>query len=226
MSALLEIKDLYGGYTKGVDILRGINLEVQQGEVVGIIGLNGAGKSTFGKAVMNMLPIRRGAILFEGKDVTQLETHELARHGMAIMQQGGRVFRNLSVWDNLQLAANSANVNQRKIMRDIIPLLHSSPRQLQRMMGDKLSGGQQHQLSLAITLATGSRFVVLDEPSAGLSPKATEEMYAMLRVCRDRFGLTTILIEQNIAKVQSFCDNLLMMSHGEMKSYIIQSQSL
>ncbi|MBP5542063.1 MAG: ATP-binding cassette domain-containing protein [Bacteroidales bacterium] len=218
MSALLEIKDLYGGYTKGVDILRGINLEVQQGEVVGIIGLNGAGKSTFGKAVMNMLPIRRGTILFEGKDVTQLETHELARHGMAIMQQGGRVFRNLSVWDNLQLAANSANVNQRKIMRDIIPLLHSSPRQLQRMMGDKLSGGQQHQISLAMTLATGSRFVVLDEPSAGLSPKATEEMYNILRECRENLNLTIVLIEQHIAKVQEFCDYILEMNCGKINS--------
>ena len=97
-------------------------------------------------------------------------------------------------------------------------LLKSSPRELQRMMGDKLSGGQQHQLSLAMTLATGSRFVVLDEPSAGLSPKATEEMYAILRACRERLNLTIVLIEQHVAKVQEFCDHILEMNCGEINS--------
>ena len=126
MSALLEIKDLWGGYTEGVDILRGINMEVQQGEAVGIIGLNGSGKSTLGKAIMNMIPYRCGQILFNGEDITGLRTDQLAQRGIAIMQQGGRVFPNLSVWDNLQLAARSNNsqfstLNSRLV--EIIPIL-------------------------------------------------------------------------------------------------------
>ena len=104
MSELLKINNLWGGYKEGVDILRGISMEVQQGEAVGIIGLNGSGKSTFGKAIMNMIPIRKGEILFEGEDITALSTSELSHRGISIMQQGGKVFRNLSVWDNLQLA--------------------------------------------------------------------------------------------------------------------------
>ena len=109
MSAFLKINDLWGGYTEGVDILRGISMEVQQGEAVGIIGLNGSGESTFGKAIMNMIPIRRGEILFDDEDITSLSTSQLAHLGISIMQQGGRVFPNLSVWNNLQLAAQAKN---------------------------------------------------------------------------------------------------------------------
>lgn len=208
MSTILEIKDLWGGYQEGVDILRGITMEVQQGEAVSIIGLNGSGKSTLGKAVMNMIPYRRGSILLEGEDITELKTHKLAHRGIAIMQQGGRVFPTLNVWDNIQLACQANNshfsiFNSQLV--DIIPLLRRSKHELQRLMADKLSGGQKHQLSLAMTLATHPRFVILDEPSAGLSPIAVEEMYTMLRKICDCFGLTILLIEQNIARAVEFC---------------------
>lgn len=210
MSELLKINNLWGGYQEGVDILRGISMEVQQGEAVGIIGLNGSGKSTFGKAIMNMIPIRKGEILFEGEDITALSTSELSHRGISIMQQGGKVFHNLSVWDNFQLAAN-ANASQ---LADVIPLLRQPKRELQRLMADKLSGGQKHQLSLAMTLATNPRLVILDEPSAGLSPKAVEEMYQMLSVVKDSLDITIILIEQNIAKAVGFCNKNIMIRQG------------
>ena len=192
MSEILKIKDLWGVYTEGVDILRGISMEVQQGEAVGIIGLNGSGKSTFSKAIMNMIPIRRGEILFDGEDITALSTSQLAHRGISIMQQGGRVFPNLSVWDNIQLAVQ-VNISQfsaqpkdacyqrdarilNSQLTEVVPLLQRPKKELQGLMADKLSGGQKHQLSLAMTLATNPRLVILDEPSAGLSPKAIEEM--------------------------------------------------
>ena len=230
MSALLKINDLWGGYTEGVDILRGISMEVQQCEAVGIIGLNGSGKSTFGKAIMNMIPIRRGEIIFDGENITALSTSQLALRGISIMQQGGRVFPNLSVWDNLQLAAQGKNVQcsarpkdacyQRDArmfnvqLAEIIPLLKRPRHELQRLMADKLSGGQKHQLSLAMTLATNPRLVILDEPSAGLSPKAVEEMYKMLRDVRAKLNVTIILIEQNIAKAVEFSDRSIMIRQG------------
>ncbi|MBO4531853.1 MAG: ATP-binding cassette domain-containing protein [Paludibacteraceae bacterium] len=219
MSEILKINDLWGGYTEGVDILRGISLEVQQGEAVGIIGLNGSGKSTFGKAIMNMIPIRRGEILFDGKDITSLSTSQLAHSGISIMQQGGRVFPNLSAWDNLQLAAQGNNsqfsiVNSQ--LAELVPLLQRPKKELQRLMADKLSGGQKHQLSLAMTLATIPRLVILDEPSAGLSPKAVEEMYQMLRDVREKLNVTIILIEQNIAKAVEFCEEDYMFSQGHV----------
>ena len=219
MSALLEIKNLRGGYTEGVDILRGISMEVQQGEAVGIIGLNGSGKSTFGKAIMNMIPIRQGQILFEGKDITALKTYELSRRGIAIMQQGGKVFPNLSVWDNLQLAlgrSHSSLFTLHSSLGEIVPLLQQPRHELQHLMADKLSGGQKHQLSLAMTLSTNPRLVILDEPSAGLSPKAVEEMYQMLRDVRSKLNVTIILIEQNIAKAVEFCDRSIMIRQGDI----------
>lgn len=210
MSELLKINDLWGGYKEGVDILRGISMEVQQGEAVGIIGLNGSGKSTFGKAIMNMIPIRKGEILFEGEDITALSTSELSHRGISIMQQGGKVFRNLSVWDNLQLAGQGRSAQ----LAELIPLLQRPKKDLQHLMADKLSGGQKHQLSLAMTLATNPRLVILDEPSAGLSPKAIEEMYQILSDVRERLDITIILIEQNIAKAVDFCDRSFLIGQG------------
>ena len=210
MSELLKINNLWGGYQEGVDILCGISMEVQQGEAVGIIGLNGSGKSTFGKAIMNMIPIRKGEILFEGEDITALTTSELSHRGISIMQQGGKVFRNLSVWDNLQLADQGTSAQ----LAEMIPLLQRSKKHLQHLMADKLSGGQKHQLSLAMTLATNPRLVILDEPSAGLSPKAVEEMYQILRDVRSKMNVTIILIEQNIAKAIEFCNVCRLMDMG------------
>ena len=217
MSAILEIKDLWGGYQEGVDILRGITMEVQQGESIGILGLNGSGKSTLGKAIMGMIPYHRGSILFEGEDITSLKTHELAHRGISIMQQGGRVFPTLSVWDNLQLAGQGSNFQFsifNSQLAEIIPLLRLPKRELQRWMADKLSGGQKHQLSLAMTLATHPRLVILDEPSAGLSPIAVEEMYTMLRTILGKLGVSIILIEQNVAKAVEFCDRIHLLQQG------------
>lgn len=210
MSEILKINNLWGGYQEGVDILRGIPLEVQQGEAVGIIGLNGSGKSTFGKAIMNMIPFRKGEIFFEGEDITSLTTSQLSHRGISIMQQGGKVFQNLSVWDNLQLAAQG-NIVQ---LAELIPLLQRPKRELQHLMADKLSGGQKHQLSLAMTLASHPRLVILDEPSAGLSPKAVEEMYEMLFAIRKKLETTIILIEQNIAKAIDFCNRSILIQQG------------
>jgi len=217
MSALLKVNDLWGGYTEGFDILRGISMEVQQGEAVGIIGLNGSGKSTFGKTIMNMIPIRRGEILFNGEDITSLTTSQLAHRGISIMQQGGKVFPNLSVWDNLQLAAQGSNGQWSTVngqLSEVIPLLQRSKKELQNLMADKLSGGQKHQLALAMTLATNPSLVILDEPSAGLSPKAVEEMYSILCMIKERLRVAVILIEQNIAKAIQFCDEVLLLKQG------------
>ena len=217
MSEILKINNLWGGYKEGVDILRGISMEVQQGEAVGIIGLNGSGKSTFGKAIMNMIPFRKGEIFFEGEDITSFTTSQLSHRGISILQQGGKVFQNLSVWENLQLAAQGSN-SQFSILNskleEVIPLLQRPKKELQHLMADKLSGGQKHQLSLAMTLANNPRLVILDEPSAGLSPKAVEEMYTMLCAIKEMLSITIILIEQNVAKAMEFCNSCFLLAQG------------
>lgn len=229
MSEILKINNLWGGYKEGVDILRGISMEVQQGEAVGIIGLNGSGKSTFGKAIMNMIPIRRGQISFEGEDITALTTSQLSHRGISIMQQGGRVFQNLSVWDNLQLAMGSSRsslITHHSSLQEIIPLLQHPKKELQQLMADKLSGGQKHQLALAMALAASPRLVILDEPSAGLSPKSVEEMYTMLHAVRETFGASIVLIEQNIAKAVEFCNRSLLLQQGSMSEEFVDNSLL
>lgn len=211
MSTLLEIMGLYGGYEPGVNILQGIDLTVAQGEAVGIIGLNGSGKSTLGKAVMNLIPYREGSIVFDGQHIEDKSTHELAQMGIALMHQGGVVFPNLSVWQNLQMAVETHNFAS---LRSIIPLLQRPKKELMRTMADKLSGGQRHELALAMTLARRPKLIILDEPSAGLSPKSVEEMYVMLGQIRKLFGLTVVLVEQNVSLAVSFCDRCVLLEQG------------
>ena len=214
MSNLLEIKDLYGGYEQDVNILQGIDLTVAEGEAVGIIGLNGSGKSTLGKAVMNLIPYRKGSIVFNGQPIEDKSTHELARMGIAMMHQGGVVFPNLSVWQNLQMAVETQDFAS---LQSIIPLLQKPKKELMHTMADKLSGGQRHELALAMTLARQPKLVILDEPSAGLSPKAVEEMYEMLGKIRENYGITIILIEQNVTRAVGFCDRLVILQEGVVK---------
>lgn len=214
MSPLLEIKGLYGGYEKDVNILQGIDLTMAEGEVVGIVGLNGSGKSTLGKAVMNLIPYRKGSIVFSGQHVEDKSTHELAQMGMAMMHQGGVVFPNLSVWQNLQMAMGNEEAQNFASLQSIITLLQQPKKKLMHTMVDKLSGGQRHELALAMTLARNPRLVILDEPSAGLSPKAVEGMYRMLNTVLNKLGVTFLLIEQNIYQANNFCNRSMLIKLG------------
>lgn len=239
MSVVLEIKGLYGGYEKGVNILQGVNLTVFEGDVVGILGLNGSGKSTLGKAIMNLLPYRRGKIVFDGQFVENLSTSELARRGIALMHQGGSVFPNLSVWQNLQMAwGTKYDKDYYRQLVEIIPLLRVPEKELMHQMADRLSGGQRHELALAMTLARKPKLVVLDEPSAGLSPQAILDMYSKQEECttpssaldpkavnqmngmlvelKNRFNISIILVEQNISLATSFCNRCVLLGQGSV----------
>lgn len=223
MTDILKISGLKGGYIPDVNILQGIDLELQQGEAVGIIGLNGSGKSTLGKAIMNMIPFREGEIFFEGESISHFSTSELARRGIAIMQQGGQVFRELSVWDNLQLSFGNHKDNAYiSKLKSLIPLVGMPEKVLKGKMADKLSGGQRHQLALAMALARKPRLLILDEPSAGLSPRSVEEMYSLLEIIRVEMGGTVVLIEQNISKAIGFCDWCLLLGQGKIACRFIE----
>ena len=226
MSTILEIKDLCGGYEEGANVLHGINLSVEANEAVGILGLNGSGKSTLGRAVMNLLPHRSGEIWFKGQNVTSLDTSRLAQMGMAFMQQGGTVFQNLSEWENLQLAFGShPDKTYMAQLAEIVPLLAEPKQKLARTMADRLSGGERHKLALAMALAKRPQLLILDEPSAGLSPIAVEEMYNALSQVRQQFGTTMLIIEQNVAKGVGFCDRCVMMGLGVIENEWLKSDN-
>jgi ABC-type branched-subunit amino acid transport system ATPase component len=225
MSELLKISGLKGGYKEDVDILCCIDMVVNEGEAVGIIGLNGSGKSTLGRAILNMIPFCEGEILYKGESILGLPTHKIARKGISIMQQGGQVFQNLSVWENLEIAFGPKKDMNFKQLQEIIPLLQDPRRKLRRQMADKLSGGEKHQLALAMTLATRPKLVILDEPSAGLSPKSVNAMFALLGAVKDAMGVSIILIEQNVSKAVTFTNRVYQLKNGfanELTSRAIQ----
>lgn len=216
-NTLLEIRNVCGGYDKDINILQDLSLAISKGEALGVIGLNGSGKSTLGKALMNLLPYRSGDIIFDEVKVNDKSTYEISQSGITMMHQGGTVFPDLSVWDNLRLAYNKQNNSlYKEKLESLIPLLTKPKRQLMRMMADKLSGGERHQLALAMVLARNPKLIILDEPSAGLSPAAVENMFQLLAEIRKTFGTTIILIEQNIAHAVAFCDRLIMLENGNL----------
>lgn len=215
MSDLLKISGLYGGYKQNVNILHGIDMTLQEGETLGIIGLNGSGKSTLGKAIVNMIPFKQGRVELNGIDISSLSTHAIIRQGISIMQQGGKVFNNLTIWENIELAFRQ-NHSSFELIREFVPLLQHPPKELQRKMTDKLSGGQKHQLALAMALASSPQLLILDEPSAGLSPIAVEEMYRIIAAAQERFKISIILIEQNVSKAVQNCDRIVVMRAGSI----------
>lgn len=215
MSDLLKISGLYGGYKQNVNILHGIDMTLQEGETLGIIGLNGSGKSTLGKAIVNMIPFKQGRVELNGIDISSLSTHAIIRQGISIMQQGGQVFNNLTIWENIELAFRQ-NHSSFELIREFVPLLRHPQKELQRKMADKLSGGQKHQLALAMALASSPQLLILDEPSAGLSPIAVEEMYRIIAAAQERFKISIILIEQNVSKAVQNCDRCMLLSQGSI----------
>lgn len=211
----LVIKDLHAGYVKDIEILKGIDIDIKSNEVLGVIGLNGSGKSTFGKAIMNILPYRNGQIYFEGKEISSLSAKDLSKQGLSIMRQGGQVFLTMTVKENLDIAFGTKSDPQyRAFITRMVPLLNGEDKSILSRTADKLSGGQRHQLALAMALATRPSLLILDEPSAGLSPAAVERMYALLTEVKRSMNVTIILIEQNINKAISFCDRCVLLSQG------------
>jgi ABC-type branched-subunit amino acid transport system ATPase component len=227
---MLQIRNLTGGYTKGHDILQGVNLNVAKGESAGIIGLNGSGKSSLAKAIMNILPYRDGEIIYNGVDITGKSTQKLSEMGVGLFMQGGRVFDELSVRENLSIAAKKTvsndlfyvgsqkNISKKNINVDEIKKYFLSLRPFDTRFtmtrADKLSGGERHQLALAMCMLRNPSLLILDEPSAGLSPHAADEMYKTLDILRSENDLTIILIEQNVARAVEFCDSISMLKNG------------
>ena len=210
---LLQLTNVSGGYKKGEKILHDICLTVSKGEAVGIIGLNGSGKSTLGKAMMNLLPYRSGDITFDGKLRNRQKTFELSRSGMTMMKQGGIVFENLTVRENIHLAfERNKDAADKEHLFSMIPILEDQSKA--NLMANRLSGGERQALSLAMTLASSPQLVILDEPSAGLSPMDVESTFLLLQRIRDEFGTAIVLIEQNITRAVSFCDRCILLESG------------
>lgn len=211
---ILELKNICSGYLDGVDVVHNINLQLHEGSATALLGLNGAGKTTLCNAIMNMNPHRKGEILFAGKDVSKLSTEELSRMGISFFMSSGNTFPELSVWENMHIAAGDCNAKEIDEVRKIFPVLSGEKSALKRKMADKLSGGERNQLALAISILSNAKLLILDEPSAGLSPTAIKTMYSILEQLCKECALTILLVEQSAELVRNFCDKIYILENG------------
>ena len=196
MTALLSVRGVKA-YYGNIIALKGIDLEVGEGEIVTLIGANGAGKSTLMMTVFGNPRAREGSVVFAGRDITRLPTHEIARLQIAQSPEGRRIFPRMTVLENLQMGALAAGLAAQA--GDLARVLELFPRLNERLAqrGGTLSGGEQQMLAIARALMGRPRLLLLDEPSLGLAPLIARQIFEIIGRLNARDGLTVFLVEQN-----------------------------
>jgi branched-chain amino acid transport system ATP-binding protein len=222
MSAILEVADLRAGYVTG-DVLQGVGVTVGRGEVVGVLGRNGVGKSTLMRSVIGLLRARRGTIHFLGEDVTTESADGRARRGMGYVAQGREIFPHMSVLDNLRMG-RFVNAGKGTFALDEVyghfPFLRARAHQ----RGGTLSGGQQEMLAIARALVNGPELLLLDEPSDGVQPSIVQEIGAFLAELVRRKPIGVLLVEQNIDLMQNAADRAYVMDKGRVVASISRDE--
>lgn len=212
MPALLEARGIVAGYVPEVDILTGCDVDLADGEVVGVIGPNGAGKSTLVKAIFGLLPIRSGTVSLDGEDVTNRPGHRLVALGVGYVPQSDNVFSSLTVEENLRMGLYLAAKRwQRRFeaVADLFPLLGERRRQ----RAGSLSGGERQTLAMGRALMMEPRILLLDEPSAGLAPIAQEEIFHRIRTVNEA-GVAIVMVEQNARRCLEIADRGYVLDQG------------
>jgi len=193
---ILYAKDIFAGYGK-TEILHGVSIYLEKREAITILGPNGAGKSTLLKALMGYVSISKGEVIWKGEDITRLKPHEKVKRGFGYVPQLGNVFPSMTVKENLEMGGFTRNNNAIKesIERtfQVFPILSD---RMKKKAGT-LSGGQRQMLGMARALMTDPEILLLDEPSAGLAPKASEEVFSTIADIREKMGRAVIIIEQD-----------------------------
>jgi branched-chain amino acid transport system ATP-binding protein len=211
----LSVSNLVAGYTPDAPILRGMSLDVAEGEIVTVLGPNGAGKSTLIKAVAGIVPVASGEILLRGASIRGIETHRLVKAGVAYVPQVDNIFTRLSVEENLELGGLAAGVELGRRMDEMLRLFPDLAR-LRRLAAGKLSGGQRQMVAVARALMAKPHLLMLDEPSAGLSPKLTEMVFQKLVEIRNA-GVTILVVEQNAKAALAISDRGYVLAEGQQR---------
>lgn len=213
----VRLENLSAGYVADVPVVSDIELDVEARSITTIIGPNGSGKSTLLKAVMGLVRTLDGRVLLDGHDVRGRLPHQrVVDHGVAYVPQLANVFGPLTIWENLEVGgARLSRGDRRARARELLetyPALVSRRRQ----RADSLSGGQRQMLALARALMTRPRLLLLDEPSAGLSPALMHELFEVINAIRDRDGVTVLLVEQNAAQSLAISDDCVVLVGGRV----------
>jgi branched-chain amino acid transport system ATP-binding protein len=210
--AVLSVKGLQAWYNES-HILHGVDLDVREGEVVTLLGRNGAGKTTTLKAIMGIVRKRTGSVAFGGKELIDLSIERIARLGVALCPEERAIFASLSVKENLLLPPQIGKTGAMSIER--IFALFPNLRERLASGGGKLSGGEQQMLAIARILRTGSRFLMLDEPTEGLAPVIIQQIGRTIAELK-RAGFTILLVEQNFRFASTLADRFFVMEHGRI----------
>src|SRR5579872_6805419 len=212
---ILDVSDLRSGY-RDVPVLRGISLQLHEGEAIGIIGHNGMGKTTFLQTIMGLIPASGGRIMIDGVDVTSWPAHERSRLGIGYVPQGRGILAGLSARDNLRLAwtADSGETEEHAIER-VLVILPKLARLLDRR-GGTLSGGEQQMLALARALMPSPWLLLLDEPSEGIQPSIVQEIGTVLAALRREQRLSMLIVEQNLELVLDVASRLVLVERGQI----------
>jgi branched-chain amino acid transport system ATP-binding protein len=209
---IIEVNGLASGYVKGLHILQGVDLVLKEKEVVSIIGPNGAGKSTLLKAIMGLIPIFGGKIYFNGNELFDIKSHELVQKGIAYVPQVSNVFQSLTIEENLEMGLWSTKSKHSNLFNEIYSMFPILKEKRKERAGN-LSGGQRQLLALGRALISKPKVLLLDEPSAGLSPKAIDEVFQYIKNI-NKSGVGILLVEQNAKRALNFCNRGYVLDQG------------
>lgn len=213
--ALLEIKDLEVNYGV-IKAIKGVSFDVNEGEIIALIGANGAGKTTILHTITGLIQAKKGSIVFDGKELTKTPPHKIVSMGMAHVPEGRRIFQQLSVLENLKLGAytrkdKSEIASTLKMVYERFPRLEERKNQV----AGTLSGGEQQMLAMGRALMSTPRIILMDEPSMGLSPLLVSEIFDIIKVINES-GTTVLLVEQNAKKALSIADRAYVLETGNI----------
>jgi len=211
--ALLEVKNLEVYYGV-IQALKGINFEVNQGEIVTLIGANGAGKTTTMQALMGLIPTKNTTITFDGADITKTPCHKIVKQGMTQVPEGRKIFQELTVYENLLMGAFMQK-DSAIIKSDIADIYQRFPRLEERknQVAGTLSGGEQQMLAIGRAIMSHPRLLMLDEPSMGLSPLLVSQVFDIIKDLH-KSGMTILLVEQNAEKALQIADRAYVLENG------------
>ena len=213
--AMLEVKDLEVYYGV-IQAIKGVSFQVNQGEVIALIGANGAGKTTILHTITGLLSPKRGSVMFEGKEITKVPAHKIVSMGMAHVPEGRRVFAELSVYENLKMGAYTRK-DKKEIEESLANVYKRFPRLEERknQMAGTLSGGEQQMLAMGRGLMSKPKTILMDEPSMGLSPIMVNEIFDIIRAVSEG-GTTVLLVEQNAKKALGIADRAYVLETGKI----------
>ena len=214
--AILEVKNLVVNYG-AIRALKGISFDVNEGEIISLIGSNGAGKTTTLHSISNLIKKQSGSVVFDGEDITNLQAAQIVHRGLIHVPEGRRIFANLSVKDNLEMGAYTRN-DKEKIKQDMEHVFELFPRMKERLkqLAGTLSGGEQQMLAMGRGLMANPKLLLLDEPAAGMNPQETDELMNLISFIRKEFNLTILLIEHDMKLVMGICERLRVLDYGRV----------